>query len=251
MRNFLLTVLMFITLSVTAQVQDMIFLKKGDPIKCNIANVSKERIKYFPLHNPDGNAYTIQISDVQMIRWANGNVKTFDVKPSDTIMSKHRRSWTLEVGGSNALGSANSPGISCGLIHQYGFQISNGVSVNIGGEFKAYNYKSDTLNGHSPKATNIWYIGIPLSLNIIKINQKAAWLMSITGSGGLRYLNTPNWKDGSSDATLGGAGHFSIMVGAGFKAKKTIIEIGPYVDYITYGVGSGAVGYGIHLSIVQ
>jgi len=69
----LLMICIAIVMITTTKAQDTIILKNGDEIAAKVMEVNLSDIKYKKSDNPDGPSYTIQKSEVFMIKYKNGS----------------------------------------------------------------------------------------------------------------------------------------------------------------------------------
>jgi len=82
----IITLLAFITLfGVSAMAQDVIVLKNGDEIKSLVQEIGIEYVKYKKFDNQTGPTYNVAITQIFMIKYANGTRDVFNqvVKPSE------------------------------------------------------------------------------------------------------------------------------------------------------------------------
>jgi len=86
--NFKLVTLLafFILFSFRAVAQDVIVLKSGDEIKSLVQEVGTEYVKYKKFDNQTGPVYNVAISEIFMIKYANGSKDVFNepAKPQET-----------------------------------------------------------------------------------------------------------------------------------------------------------------------
>ncbi len=61
-----------------AYAQDNIILRNGDEIPAKVLEVGRQELKYRKLSNPDGPVYTAPLSDVFLIKYANGTKDVFE-----------------------------------------------------------------------------------------------------------------------------------------------------------------------------
>jgi hypothetical protein len=169
--------------------------------------------------------------------------------------------WSLDLGRSISLGYKNEtnysydPKFAIGLSHQWGYQLTSGTSVWIGGEYRMYNSFSVPDSPSNKRFSySVSYIGIPLAFHVLKLTDKASWMVSFNFSGGFRYYDDNNTllRSESKPSNVGLAGHATLVVGAGFRlTNKVFIEAGPYVDYFEYGSAGSMLGYGIKLATIN
>lgn len=74
----LLTLCLFIAFVVVAKAQDVIILKSGDEISAKVLEVNVSDIKYKKAENLDGPSYSIDKSEVFMIKYKNGTKDVFN-----------------------------------------------------------------------------------------------------------------------------------------------------------------------------
>lgn len=78
-RNFILLFFIAFTSKVTSFSQDLILKKNGDEIKSKVVEVLKTEIKYKKHENLSGPIYSIDLSEVFMVRYENGSKDVFNV----------------------------------------------------------------------------------------------------------------------------------------------------------------------------
>ncbi len=83
MKRFILILIGIVFFS-TLQAQDVIFKKNGDEISAKIEEVGITEVKYKKFDNQDGPWYTIQKSEVFMIKYANGTKEVFSADATVT-----------------------------------------------------------------------------------------------------------------------------------------------------------------------
>lgn len=76
-RNVVLTLLLLVTINVSAQ--DVVVKKDGSTILAKVLEVNQDNIRYKKFSNPDGPTYTIGLSDVMAVNYENGEKDTFNV----------------------------------------------------------------------------------------------------------------------------------------------------------------------------
>jgi len=92
--KFLLTTLALLFFIANANSQDLVILKNGTDFKAKISEVTKTEIKYKKIENLNGPNYSIDISDVFMIRYENG---TKDVFTDNTNNKQTESAKTTQV----------------------------------------------------------------------------------------------------------------------------------------------------------
>ena len=81
--KFLLILISFLALEIKAQ--DLIILRNGDEVQSKVLEISTLEIKYKRFDNPEGPIYTIEKSEVFLIKYQNG---TKDVFNEDRLKSE-------------------------------------------------------------------------------------------------------------------------------------------------------------------
>jgi hypothetical protein len=76
MKNILLSFIFIFVIRI-AKSQDIILMKNGDEVKSKVLEINDNIIKYKKTENPDGPAYSVQKTDVLMIKYANGTKDIF------------------------------------------------------------------------------------------------------------------------------------------------------------------------------
>lgn len=68
--------------------QDVITLKSGDEIQAKVTEVGQTEVKYKRFDNPDGPTYTVNKSDIFMVKYQNGQKDVFkDEQPAQTVQN--------------------------------------------------------------------------------------------------------------------------------------------------------------------
>ena len=71
-----------------ASAQDVITLKSGDEIQAKVTEVGQTEVKYKRFDNPDGPTYTVNKSDIFMVKYQNGQKDVFkDEQPAQNNVS--------------------------------------------------------------------------------------------------------------------------------------------------------------------
>src|SRR5688500_6670041 len=74
--KYLFILLSFLAIEVKAQ--DLIILKNGDEVLAKVFEVTPSEIKYRRFDNPDGPLYTMEKSEVFLVKYENGTKDVFD-----------------------------------------------------------------------------------------------------------------------------------------------------------------------------
>lgn len=77
-----------LAVSATVQAQDVIVTYDAEEIAAKITEIGETQIKYKKASNPDGPSYTMNIANVVMVRFENGEIETF--KTQKDAMSAQR-----------------------------------------------------------------------------------------------------------------------------------------------------------------
>ena len=262
MKNILLLITVML-LAFTQTNAQKIYLTNGTSIKAKDVFLTKKAVHYHESPDRTGNTFVVLKKNVKAIEYADGHLETMSQEPlRDSFrLGSHLKSWGIDIGGSLSLGYQEEKDYSYasnlmfGLSHQWGYQMTSGTSIWIGGEFRTYNSygTSDTLTAKKRFTYTVDFIGIPLSFHIMKIVPKATWYATFMVSPGIRYYGDNNTIIHSDEkpASLGFGGHAMFSVGGSFKINRTIIQAGPYVDYIMYGSAGSMLGYGVKLTIIE
>ena len=262
MKNILLLVMVML-LAFTQTNAQKIYLTNGTSINAKDIFLTKRAVHYHYSPDKTGNTYVILKKNVRAIEYGDGHLETMSQEPiRDTFrVGSHLNSWGIDIGGSLSLGYQQekdynyTSNLMFSVQRQWGYQMSKGTSIWIGGEFRTYNSygTSDTLTAKKRFTYTVDYIGLPLSFHIMKIVPKATWYATFTVSPGIRYYGDNNTIIHSDEkpTSIGFAGHTVFSVGGSFKANRTIIQAGPYVDYLIYGSGGSMLGYGVKLTIIE
>jgi hypothetical protein len=80
--------------------QDLIFKKTGDEIKAKVVEILKTEIKYKKFENLGGPIYSIDLSEVFMIRYENGSKDVFNTIESTSSQARKEPESKLEIGQS-------------------------------------------------------------------------------------------------------------------------------------------------------
>jgi hypothetical protein len=87
-------ILMFLAVClfpVLVSAQDVITLKSGDEIQAKVTEVGQTEVKYKRFDNPDGPTYTVNKSDIFMVKYQNGQKDVFkDEQPAQNNVSSSK-----------------------------------------------------------------------------------------------------------------------------------------------------------------
>lgn len=170
----------------------------------------------------------------------------------------HLKLWSVEMGKGIALGYRNEsnytyePKLAFALSRQWGYQISHDASAYIGGEYRMYNWNGVCDTGKPNRYSyTMSYLGVNTAFHILNIQSKFNWFASINVGGGIRYYDDNNKYISTQNkpAKLNVVAHSTLNVGGSVRFGKTVTEIGPYVDFIGYGMGGSILTYGLKLTI--
>ena len=240
-----------------------IFTTQGKEISAKLVEITNHTIRYRERPDKSGMDYTyvIRKGNVTAIKHDDGRMETFPAPVYDTFkVGSHLKEWCISIGNSSILNNKNesnysySPRFSFGVSRQWGYQISKETSISLGGEYMLYNSSSVCdSTPHKRFSYSVSYLGVPVTLRILKITDKATWIASATFSGGFRYYNDNNINLISSDkpVSIGVGAHAVLCVGAAVRFGKTYFELCPYVDYFQYGSSDNLLGYGVKLSTIS
>lgn len=78
-----LFILLTVFLVASVQAQDVIVKKDGSTILSKVLEVNQDNVRYKKHSNPTGPTYTVSISDIMAVNYANGEKDTFDVQQSN------------------------------------------------------------------------------------------------------------------------------------------------------------------------
>lgn len=99
--NKIFTLLLFFVCAITMYAQDIIVTKDSQRIESKITEVDDTNIKYKKWSYQDGPVFTIKISNIAAIIWANGEVESFDIEtietPGTTIQTQIQAQAQTEV----------------------------------------------------------------------------------------------------------------------------------------------------------
>jgi|GEM_PF-3841393 len=110
MKKYLLTLLIFIILfGFKAMAQDVIMLKNGDEIKSLVQEIGADYVKYKKFDNQTGPLYNMAISEIFMIKYANGTKDVFN--KVETTVEQPKQTYQEEV-----TQEKNCTMTSCGLL---------------------------------------------------------------------------------------------------------------------------------------
>ena len=90
MKKFLIWAIALLLPALVANAQDIITKKDGTDVKAKITDVNSSEIKYKRFDNLDGPTFTINKSEVLMIRYANGTNEVFNSQPAAQPQSQPR-----------------------------------------------------------------------------------------------------------------------------------------------------------------
>ena len=82
MKKFAVLLLVLFFACWIASAQDIIIKKNGEDIKATVTEVNPTNVRYKKFDNPDGPLYTIERSDIAVIRYANGENEVYNDAPS-------------------------------------------------------------------------------------------------------------------------------------------------------------------------
>ena len=94
MKNFLISsVVHFIGLlfPIFCYSQDNIFIKSGDEVKAKVLEVTTTQIKYKKWANPGGPTYTLEKSEVFMIKYQNGTKDVFNATKNENTLKEEKK----------------------------------------------------------------------------------------------------------------------------------------------------------------
>jgi hypothetical protein len=258
---FTLVFIMLIALASFGQ-KATIYPIQGQPIKANIVKIGNTIVRYHEV--PDrglGQTYVIHKASISYIQYDDNRMQIFPPVVKDTLhVGSHLKLWGVELGNSVSLGYKNETNYSygsrfaLGLTHQWGYAISPGTSIYLGGEYRLYDWSSQSDTGKNTRYSyTLNYVGINGGFHILKIRDKATWFASLTIGGGFRYYSDNNTYIHSDQkpADVGFASHSALCVGGAARFNKTVIEVGPYVDYLGYGSAGSVLGYGVKLTLIN
>ena len=101
MKN-IITFISFFLLSVTVFAQDIITLKDGTDIQAKVTAVNQSEISYLKYSNLDGPSYTLDISEILMITYENGEREVYNTSKGSLpsgAMTYNSWSGKVSVGG--------------------------------------------------------------------------------------------------------------------------------------------------------
>ena len=81
MKRIMIIAAMFLACAASLGAQDLITKRTGDDIKAKVLEVNPDNIRYRLFDEPDGVIYTIDKSDVLLIRYASGRNELFNTEP--------------------------------------------------------------------------------------------------------------------------------------------------------------------------
>jgi hypothetical protein len=245
----LLTLSVFILLAINMKAQDLILLKNGNELDAKVMEVNVSEIKYKKSDNPDGPSYSVQRSDVFLIKYKNGtkdiispitdadqkNKSSNPAAPSTSLTTN----GTVELGGDLSFntisGEGNSNSVTVisfnpyvGIMIASGFEL--GISPGVTSTSGSGGYSATTFNFFLAPAYNFNlgkaypYCEFLIGYNSIDYSSTVENGMGIGGSGGvkaqiggsglllfgLKYLHNNYGSNGHSN----GLNTFSVEVGA-------------------------------------
>ena len=98
MKKIFLSVLCMLGFTFFMQAQDLITTKDGSDILAKILEVTQSEIKYKKINNLDGPTFTIDKSDILIVRYENGENEVFNTSTTRTS-NKHRNTTENVVEG--------------------------------------------------------------------------------------------------------------------------------------------------------
>lgn len=248
-------VLMLVTLTTLAQ-KVIMYPVSGEPFKAKLIKVGDKKVKYTigddVCVSPKNNIQYIQYEDKHIV---NPN----DVK--DTLHSgSSLKAWSFDYGNGVSLGTkyetnySYGPRLALGISHQWGYQLSNSTSIYLGGEYRMYNWSSVCDTTPTKRyAYYLNYLGANAGFHVLSIKSKANWFASFNLGAGARYYEdfNRNLTNDKKPNKVAFASHSTLNVGGSLKLGTTIFEAGPYVDYLSYGLGGNILSYGLKLTIIS
>ena len=258
-RIITLVTLILVVLSHTFAQKATIYPVSGNPIKADIVEIKTHTVRYHDVPDREGlgQVFAMNKKNILYILYDDKRVVTFPVLPKDTLhVGSHLTLWTIDIGSSisnsykNETNYSYGSRLALGVSRQWGYQLSPGASVYIGGEYRLYNWSGVP---DSPKVRynyTLNYLGLSGGFHALKIREKATWFASTVFGGGFRYYYDDNKQipTNNKPANLGLSGHVLLNVGGALRFNKTFVEIGPYVDYIGYGLSGSVISYGLKLT---
>ena len=82
MKKIIITLIVIISIALTAFSQDVITKKSGEDIHSKIIEVNQTEVKYKKFDNAEGPTFTITKTDILMIRYENGTNEVFNQQDS-------------------------------------------------------------------------------------------------------------------------------------------------------------------------
>ena len=247
---------LIILASTAVHAQDILVLRSGNTMKVQVVEVAKKNVRYYDWGSKTQRVYVVPVSDIISIKYANGTTQTFDQEKTEKArvdsFGRHTKSWTFNGGGGIILSNTSvdkwKGGVSGGLEHQFGYQMTNNVNLSIGGEFMYFSSQTDTSTVKEKSGNTLYrisYLGIPITLNLVELGKPSGLYFSVEVSQGVRYCNQLV-KQNLSYAIKG-----SFSGGVGLKTGRTYFQIGAYAEYISFGSNYDGLGYGIRVTTIR
>jgi len=89
--------------SVKLFAQDIIVMKNGDEIQAVVQDVGIDDVKYKKFDNPDGADYTLEKSEIFMIKYENGSKDVFNEIAANASADKQQQSASSELSYNNGV----------------------------------------------------------------------------------------------------------------------------------------------------
>lgn len=94
MKNAILLVFLFLSIEPSLWSQDVITTNVGHEIKAKVLKITQNEVEYKNFDNPDGPLYTIQKSDVLIIKYENGIKDVFTETGAPTLTDEESANLT-------------------------------------------------------------------------------------------------------------------------------------------------------------
>jgi hypothetical protein len=266
MRRLILFVgALLFTLSVFSQEvsSDVIILKNGTEIIAKVLEVNQFEVRYKDFNNLDGPIYTMDKSEIFMLKYKNGKkdiVKSTDVvgKKSETMRIS---SFNLGRCGIQNSSESGYSGFCIGVSNQWGIKY-NKIFICSGVEL--YNYVTSVNNlglyygsyiSDIKYTTHVINLGMPISVSYTDFGRSNFYCMGtispsvmVFTSTGISYNSRVTDKQ---DEFFPGnfSTRLSLSMGYSAKMSKNLIQIGPYIDNIV--TKGNFFTYGVRLSMVR
>jgi hypothetical protein len=267
MRKLILFVgALLVSLSVFSQdiSSDVIILKNGSEIVAKILEVTQSEIRYKDWSNLDGPIYTINKSDVFLLKYKNG--KKDIVTSSEIVGSKKSETMRISSFNLGRCGIQNSSesgysGFCVGVSNQWGIKY-NKTFICSGVEL--YNYVTSVNNlglYYGSYLSGIKYtthainLGMPISVSYTDFGRSNFYCMGTISPSVMVFTSTSTSYNSrvadKQDEFFPGnfSTRLSLSMGYSAKMSKNLVQIGPYIDNIV--TKGNFFTYGVRLSMVR